>query len=419
MQPGSNGAHPQEGVMPLANSILRITVSDPAKQGDGVQAYVTYKVFYKTTLPQYTYDEAFVIRRFSDFAFLHERLSERNKGFIIPPLPEKNVVEKFRFSADFIEARRRALEKLMNRLAEHPQLRFSADLQSFLEANEATWSQQITRVSDSSFFSTAPRPRDFMQMFKDVQSNLSHVVLGGGSKPEEDLDVDYRERKQFLFTAEEHLGEVQKLSLRLVKRQKEVGLSLAQFGEACEALGPCEGGTVGKALSELGHRAEAMATKWQKQSTELLLTFEEPLKEYLRMMTMSVRAVMADRAQAMKQYHEMKLDVESKQAKLARLKLQSPVRGDKIQEAEHEIQEAQRQCESSKEAYRHIVEVMGREMVRFEVEKTHDLRTVMQAFARGEADMARETAGMWRTLLPTLSAAKQQLQQQTGQAVHQ
>ena len=117
-------------------------MSDPVKQGEGMQAYVSYRVSTRTDLPSYRWAEFSVIRRFRDFAWLQGRLMERNAGAIVPPVPEKNVVAKYSFNAEFIERRRAALEVFLNRCAAHPALRQSADLQLFLEANEEVWAAE-------------------------------------------------------------------------------------------------------------------------------------------------------------------------------------------------------------------------------------------------------------------------------------
>ena len=44
------------------------------------QAFQQYRVRTKTTLPQYNSPNLDVIRRYSDFAFLHQRLFEQNRG---------------------------------------------------------------------------------------------------------------------------------------------------------------------------------------------------------------------------------------------------------------------------------------------------------------------------------------------------
>ena len=44
--------------------------------------------------------------------------------------------EKFRFSAEFIETRRQALDIFINRIASHPELKQSEDLRIFLQEDE-------------------------------------------------------------------------------------------------------------------------------------------------------------------------------------------------------------------------------------------------------------------------------------------
>ena len=112
---------------------------------------MSYKVQSRTTLEQYKKKENEVIRRFRDFAWLHSKLQEQNRGklfaghqscsssfmlnmiftshcgeqnlrtgscagIIIPPLPEKNVVQKYQMTAEFIEQRRKALQVYVNRV---------------------------------------------------------------------------------------------------------------------------------------------------------------------------------------------------------------------------------------------------------------------------------------------------------------
>jgi hypothetical protein len=45
-------------------------------------------------------------------------------------------LEKFRFSKEFIELRRQALDLFVNRTASHPELKQSEDLRTFLQADE-------------------------------------------------------------------------------------------------------------------------------------------------------------------------------------------------------------------------------------------------------------------------------------------
>lgn len=64
----------------MVNKEFKIDVSDPVKQGEGVSAYVSYKVSTKTTHSNYAKPFYEVIRRFRDFSWLHDKLQEKNKG---------------------------------------------------------------------------------------------------------------------------------------------------------------------------------------------------------------------------------------------------------------------------------------------------------------------------------------------------
>ena len=84
-----------------------------------------------------------VRRRFSDFLGLHERLKMKYlcAGCIIPPAPEKDAFgnTKLKLSkedqtnSEFLERRRAALERYLQRIARHPLLVIDADFREFLE----------------------------------------------------------------------------------------------------------------------------------------------------------------------------------------------------------------------------------------------------------------------------------------------
>ena len=62
--------------------------------GEGMSSFMVYKVVTKTNANFFKKKEFYVIRRFSDFLGLHQKLAEKylQNGRIIPPAPDKNVV---------------------------------------------------------------------------------------------------------------------------------------------------------------------------------------------------------------------------------------------------------------------------------------------------------------------------------------
>ena len=59
-----------------------------------------------------------VARRYRDFLWLFNQLHTNNPGVVVPPPPEKQAVG--RFDTEFVESRRAALERMLNKTAAHP-----------------------------------------------------------------------------------------------------------------------------------------------------------------------------------------------------------------------------------------------------------------------------------------------------------
>ncbi|KAI9153367.1 hypothetical protein LWI28_010286 [Acer negundo] len=380
---------------PSSQPHLSVSVTDPVKLGNGVQAYISYRVITKTNLPEYQGPEKIVIRRYSDFVWLRDRLFEKYKGIFIPPLPEKSAVEKFRFSAEFIEMRRQGLDVFVNRIASHHDLQQSDDLRTFLQADEET--MERLRSYETGIFKK--KPADLMQIFKDVQSKVSDVVLGK-EKPVEESNPEYEKLKHYIFELENHLSEAQKHAYRLVKRHRELSQSLQDFGKATKLLGACEGNALGKTFTELGIKSETLSIKLQKESHQLLMNFEEPLKDYVRAVQ-SVKAAIAERANAFRQQCELAETIKLKEINLDKLML---TRSDKVGEAELEYKELKADSEEATRRFQTIVRLMNEEMMRFQEQKTFDMGLAFHNFAKGQARLANSIADAWRSLLPKLEA---------------
>lgn len=78
-----------------------------------------------------------VERRYSDFSWLSSALAKEFPGAIIPPLPEKLTLG--RFSSEFVESRRRALERFLSRILLHPDLGNAQSFCTFLQGDESSF----------------------------------------------------------------------------------------------------------------------------------------------------------------------------------------------------------------------------------------------------------------------------------------
>jgi hypothetical protein len=73
--------------------------------------------------------------------WLTTELTRNYPGIIIPAIPEKQAVG--RVSPEFVETRRRALEKFLHRVAEHQELSASSAFVIFLQADDAKLKQSL------------------------------------------------------------------------------------------------------------------------------------------------------------------------------------------------------------------------------------------------------------------------------------
>lgn len=385
-----------------APGALEITVIDPVKQGDSVGAYVSYKVCTKTNLQHYKARQSEVIRRFRDFAWLHDRLAEQNRGIIIPPLPEKNVVQKYQMTTEFIEQRRRALAVFINRVASHPVLQPSEALRAFLEASEEDFALEVSRAAHEAAGGGAKKKlASTLQLFRDLGTSTANLM--SGRSPDEEEDPEYLKVREYMVALEGHLGEAHRQAQRLLKRQADLGGAFSEFGVAMQALGALEQGHLATSFAGLGDKAAVVASTSQKQAEELGGTFEAPLRESVRAIK-AVQAVVADRGAALATVQQARADVDAKRGKLARLRGVAGIKEDKVAEAERELLEATNRTEAAKKVYETIIHRMSQELSRFQKERALETSHILHSFAVAQAQLASDHARLWRSLLQDSSA---------------
>ena len=384
-------------------------VSDPVKQGEGMQAYVSYRVATKTSLPQYRWAEFSVIRRFRDFAWLQSRLMDRNPGIIIPPVPEKNVVAKYSFNADFIERRRAALQVFLNRCAEHPTLRQSADLQLFLEANEEVWAAEANSGgAGGAVDKKVSRLGLSLKSLGQSVSRALHISTPDASV-ESTLteDPEYERTKAYIRSLVSHLDDAHREAAGLVKQQKEQADVLARFGTSVILLGNTESGKLGNAFSELGNQADSLSVDLARHAETTGREFEAPLKEWA-LTAASVKKVMQARSVALLELETAAESVNMRSGKLKRLQATVNTPPDKITGAERDLQDANRKHDAAKEHYEYMKSQMAKELVRFQEQKANDLAKVMADFTKTQANNCRVVADAWGSLVPRLEQLQSQ-----------
>lgn len=376
---------------------FEIAVVDPVKQGEGVAAYVSYKIATRTTLQQYKRPFSEVIRRFRDFVWLHDKLIEANKGVIVPALPEKNAVQKFQMATDFIEQRRRALQVFINKVAAHPLLKHSHELQAFLEASEEEWAYELARAQVQASGGAKKTLSNVSGWLQTLGHTAQNLVAG---KTDDALeDPEYLKVRDYITSLESHLGEAHRQAARLIRKELELGATVGEFGQAVEKLGHLEQGGLQEAFIALGGKSAQLSAASKQRTEALAANFEAPLKEFVRTIR-SVQTAVSDRAASLFHLQQCKSDLDSRKVRLNRLRATPGGSQEvKILEAERDLHDAEERVKLAKIAYEAIVARMTEELNRFQKERSADMNLVLRDFALTQAQLARDNAAAWGAFL--------------------
>ncbi|CAM4723388.1 unnamed protein product [Leuciscus chuanchicus] len=183
-----------------------VTVDNPESIVTAIETFVTYRVMTKTTRSEFDASEFEVRRRYQDFLWLKGRLEEAHPTLIVHPLPEKFVMKGMveRFNEDFIETRRKALHRFLNRIAEHPIFSSTDDFKIFLTAE----SGELT--------SHKKQGPGFLSRMGETVKAVAASVRGVRNRPEEFTDM-----QEYVEAFTQKIGSLDKVSQRIVREKKE------------------------------------------------------------------------------------------------------------------------------------------------------------------------------------------------------
>ncbi|XP_076844577.1 sorting nexin-7 isoform X2 [Brachyhypopomus gauderio] len=193
----------EEEDSPDAKDIF-VMVDNPESHVTTIETYITYRVLTKTSRSEFDASEYEVRRRYQDFLWLKGKLEEANPTLIVHPLPEKFVMKGMveRFSDDFVETRKRALHRFLNRIADHPILSCSEDFKIFLTAEELGTHKK--------------QGPGFLSRLGDTMRSVAASVRGVRTRPEEFTAIqDYVEAFSLKMTS------LDKVTQRIIKEHKE------------------------------------------------------------------------------------------------------------------------------------------------------------------------------------------------------
>ena len=393
--------------------VLTITVSDPKKESEGMNSYVSYKVNTATNREEFSYGQFGVIRRYSDFAWLSDRLARDVPGAIVPPLPDKAVVG--RFGADFVESRRRQLERFLQQTAEHEELSKSHYFQTFLQADDAGL---LNAKAEAKVQEKLNEPRRQTQINTGDGTLATRVgawlegsvaSLSASMQASQTAHVPQTSEDEILESELAHVANleaqtqnVSKHAQTLAKRNRDVANGLFEFGLAFTLLGQTEHAPLNDALTKLGSCADQLSLLATEHVAREDAAFRDPVDDQIRHLA-SVKAALGQRQ---KHKHAVALaEADLSQRKQAAAKLAGrPGAEGRAVAAEGAIQRAREDVDKARQALEVVTARVTRELQRFKALRAAELRRAIASYVALQAEHSAALRDQWAELLPDLDA---------------
>ncbi|XP_058379782.1 sorting nexin-30 isoform X2 [Diceros bicornis minor] len=241
---------------------LFVTVDDPKKHVCTMETYITYRITTKSTRVEFDLPEYSVRRRYQDFDWLRNKLEESQPTHLIPPLPEKFVVKGVvdRFSEEFVETRRKALDKFLKRITDHPVLSFNEHFHVFLTAKDLN-----------------AYKKQGMALLTRVGESVKHVT--GGYKLRS-RPLEFAAIGEYLDTFALKLGTIDRIAQRIIKEEIEYLVELREYGPVYSTWSTLEG-ELAEPLEGVSACIGNCSTALEELTDDMTEDFLPVLREYI------------------------------------------------------------------------------------------------------------------------------------------
>ncbi|KAJ9665538.1 Vacuolar protein sorting-associated protein vps5 [Coniosporium apollinis] len=396
VQPPSNDAprrqtQPSMSVEQAAKPTFQITVGDPHKVGDLTSSHTEYQVRTKqpsrhpqTTSKAYRTEEFAVSRRYRDFLWLYSQLHTNNPGVVVPAPPEKQAVG--RFDADFVESRRAALERMLNKICAHPILQHDGDLKLFLE-------------SEAFNVDIKHKERKEPMLGSESKGMFGGLGLGGGGGKFVEHDDWFHDRRVYLDALETQLKALLKATDAVVIQRKGLAEAAGDFSASLHSLAAVE---LSPSLSDPLDALSVLQTRirelYERQAQQDVLTLGIVIDEYIRLIG-SVKKAFEQRQKAYHAWHAAESELSKRKGMQDKLLRQGRSQQDRLNQMNADVSDAERKVHAARLLFEDMGRLMRGELERFEREKVEDFKSGVETFLESAVEAQKELIELWETYL--------------------
>lgn len=321
-----------------------------------------------------------VARRYRDFLWLYNSLHNSNPGVVVPPPPEKQAVG--RFDTDFVESRRQALERMLNKIAGHPILHHDADLKIFLESD--SFNIDVKNKEN--------REPDLGQNKGMLSSIGINVSVGSSSGKFVEHDDWFQDRRIYLDALETQLKSLLKAIDTVMTQHKSLAEAAGDFaislGNLAQVeLSPSFSGPL-QGLSALQLRIKEL---YERQAQQDVLTLGITIDEYIRLIS-SVKQAFSQRQKAFHSWHAAESELQKRRTTQEKLLRQGKSQQDKLNEVGAGVSDAEKKAHQARLLFEDMGRLMRVELERFEREKVEDFKSGIETFLEGAVEAQKEVS---------------------------
>ncbi|KAF2856550.1 vacuolar protein sorting-associated protein-like protein vps5 [Plenodomus tracheiphilus IPT5] len=376
---------PSVSIEQAAKPSFSIYVGDPHKVGDLTSSHTEYSVTTKTTSKGYRNPEFTVSRRYRDFLWLYTQLHNNNPGVIIPPPPEKQAVG--RFETDFVESRRSALERMLNKTAAHPILQHDSDLKLFLESDA---------------FNVDIKNRERKDAGLGESKGMFGSMLSSSSGKFVEHDDWFHDRRIYLDALETQLKALLKATDSVVTQRKGLADACGDFSASLHSLSAVElSPSLSGPLDSLSDIQIRIRELYERQAQQDILTMGIVIDEYIRLIG-SVKTAFQQRQKAYHSWHAAEQELQKRKTTQDKLLRQGRSQQDRLNQLSADVADAERKVHQARLLFDDMGRLMRSELERFEREKVEDFKSGVETFLESAVEAQKELIEIWETFLMQL-----------------
>ncbi|KPM06086.1 sorting nexin-2-like protein [Sarcoptes scabiei] len=381
-------------------SQISISISDPQKIGEGIGSYMVYSITTRTSLPYFSRQSMTVTRRFSDFLGLHSKLISKHGpcGRIVPPPPAKSAfgTAKVKMSkedslqcADFLEKRRLALERYLQRNAEHPILCADPNFREFLELNA-----ELPRSTSTSALSSAGVKRIFTLVGDTVQKITSRM---------EESDPWFETKQQQIDILDNQIRKLNSSVESLIGHRKELTFCLNQLSKSTALISHDEPNvSLSCALSHLASTHEKIEKLSEDLGNNDFIFLAELLRDHIGLIG-AIKEAFHERIKCIHNLHSLEQSLNRKKEFKAKLELTSRSEP-RISQIEEEISEYEGKVSKANEIFHLVSQNIKQEFERFDLNRVKDFRNSFVKYIEAILAHQESLIDIWEAFLPEAKA---------------